>query len=69
MSTFVERVVIKQLIDHINSKKLDNPRQTAYKSGHSTKTTLLHIKNKIQFSLSWGEPTGSIGLTGSVGCV
>ena len=68
MSKLVERVVVKQLMQHINSNNLDNPRQSAYKSGHSTKTALLHIKNEIHLSLSQGEPT-AIGLTGSVSCV
>ena len=47
MSNLVERVVVKQLMQHINSNNLDNPRQSAYKSGHSTETALLHIKNEI----------------------
>ena len=57
MSKLVERVVVKQLIQHINSNNLDNPRQSAHKSGHSIETTLLQIKNKIHLSLSRGEPT------------
>ena len=57
MSKLVERVVVKQPMRHINSNNLDNPRQSAYESGHSTETTLLHIKNEIQLSLSRGEPT------------
>ena len=57
MSKLVERVVVKQLMQHINSNNLDNPRQSAYKSGHSTETTLLHIKNEIHLSLSRGELT------------
>ena len=60
MSNLVERVVVKQLMQHINSNNLDSPRQSAYKSGHSHKTALLHIKNKIHLSLSWGEPTALV---------
>ena len=56
----VERVVVKQLIQQINSNNLDNPRQSAYKSGHSTETALLHIKNEIHLSLSQGEPSALI---------
>ena len=52
MSKLVEWVVVKQLMQHINSNNLDNPRQSAYKSGHSTETALLHIKNEIHLSLS-----------------
>ena len=57
MSKLVERVVVKQLMQHINSNNLDNPRQSLYKSDHSAETALLHIKNKIHLSLPWGEPT------------
>ena len=56
MSKLVERVVVK----HINSNNLDNPWQSVYKSGHSTETTLLHIKNEIHLSLSRGEPTALV---------
>ena len=47
MSTLVEHVVIKQLIEHINSNNFANPQESAYTTGHSTETTLLHIKNKM----------------------
>ena len=57
----LERVV-KQLMQHINSNNLDNPRQSSYKSGHSTETALLHIKNKIHLSLSRGKPTALVFL-------
>ena len=45
---------------NINSNNLDNPRQSAYKSGHSTETALLLIKNEIHLSLSRGEPTALV---------
>ena len=60
MSKLVEWVVVKQLMQHINSNNLDNPKQSAYKSGHSTEIALLHIKNEIHLSLSWGKPTALI---------
>ena len=44
MSNLVEQVVVKQLMQHINSNNLENPRQSAYKSGHSKETALLHNK-------------------------
>ena len=44
MSKLVKQVVVKQLMQHINSNNLDNPHQSAYKTGHSTETALLHIK-------------------------
>ena len=33
---------------------------SAYKSGHSTETALLSIKNDIHLSLSWGEATALV---------
>ena len=60
ISTLVKRVVVKQLMQHINSNNLDNPHQLAYKTGHSTETALLHIKNEIHTSLSLGENTSLV---------
>ena len=53
----MENVVAKQLVDHIHQHDLDNSYQSAYKSGHSTETALLSIKNDVHFSLSRGEAT------------
>ena len=47
MSKLVERVVVKQLMQHINNINLDNSHQSACKTGHSTETALLHIKSEI----------------------
>ena len=58
ISKLVERVVAKQLLEHIHN--LDNPYQSAYKTGHSTETALLSIKNEVHLSLSRGEPTALI---------
>ena len=61
MSKLVEWVVVKQLMQHIkHSNNLENPRHSAYKNGHSTETALLHIKNEIHLSLSWGGPTALV---------
>ena len=49
--------LVEQLMQHINSTNLDNPRQYAYKSCHSTETALLHIKLEIYLSLSQCKPT------------
>ena len=38
MSKLMEGVVVKQLMQHINSNNLDNPRQSTHKSGHSMET-------------------------------
>ena len=55
ISKLVERVVVKRLVDHIHQHGLDNSYQSAYKSGPSTETALLSIKNDIHLSLSRGE--------------
>ena len=60
ISKLVERVVAKQLLEHIHVHSLDNPYQSAYKTGHSTETALLSIKNEVHLSLSQGEPTALI---------
>ena len=56
----MECVVAKQLVDHIHRHGLDNSYQLAYKSGHSTETALLSIKNDIHLSLSRGEATALV---------
>ena len=66
MSKLVEMVLVKQLMQHINSNILDNPHQSAYKTGHSTETALAHIKNEIHLSLSHVEPTVFVLLDVSV---
>ena len=60
ISKLVERVVAKQLVDHIHQHGLDNSYQLAYKSGHSTEMALLSIKNYIHLSLSLGEATALV---------
>ena len=52
VSKLVERVVAKQLLEHIHVHSLDNPYQSAYKTGHLTETALLSIKNEVHLSLS-----------------
>ena len=60
ISKLVERVVAKQLLEHINVNNLDNPYQSTYKAGHSTETALLYIKNEVHLSLSRGETTALV---------
>ena len=52
LSKLVEWVEAKQLMSHINSKKLDNPTETA----------LMSIKNEVHLSLAGGEPTALVVL-------
>ena len=56
----MECVVAKQLVDHIHQHGLDNLYQSAYKSGHSTETALLSIKNDIHLLPSQGEATALV---------
>ena len=53
-------MVAKQLLEHIHVHNVDNPYQSAYKTGHMTETALLSIKNEVHLSLSRGEPTALI---------
>ena len=52
MSKLVKRVVAKQPLEHIHVHSLDNPDQSAYKTGHSTETALLSVKNDMFIYLS-----------------
>ena len=56
----MERVVAKQLVDHIHGHGLDNSDQLAYKSGQSRETALLSIKNDMHLSPSQGEATALV---------
>ena len=60
ISKLVERVVAEQLVDHIHLHGLHNSYQSVYKSGHSTETALLSIKNYIHLSLFRGEATALV---------
>ena len=60
VSKLVELVVVKWLMQHINSNNLDHPHQSAYKTGQSTETVLLHIKNEIHTTLPPGKPTALV---------
>ena len=60
ISKLVERVVAKQLREHLQAHDLDNFHQSAYKTGHSAETALLLIKNEVHLSLAKGEPTALV---------
>ena len=60
LSNLFERVVARQLFEHIYVNNLDNTFQPAYKTGHWTETALLSIKNKIHPSLARGEPIAMV---------
>ena len=56
----VERVVAKQLLQHIHVHNLDNMYQSACKTGHSTDKLLLSRNIEVHLSLSRGKPTALI---------
>ena len=60
ISKLVERVVASQIKQHLDDNNLGNHYQSAYKTGHSTETALLCIKNDVHTSLSKGMPTALV---------
>ena len=60
LSKLIERVVASQFKSHLQSNGLVNNFQSAYKTGHSTETALLKIKNDIHLSLSQGKPSALV---------
>ena len=60
ISKLIEKVVANQLNEFISHDGLLNVNQSAYKSPHSTETTLLKIQNDIVSSL---DPGKAVALT------
>ena len=60
ISKLVEHVVASQLNDSVCSNGLENVKQPAYKSGYSTETALLSIKNDVHLALARGEATAVV---------
>ena len=65
ISKLVERVVASNVNDYACSNGLENVEQSAYKSGHSTETALLSIKNDAHLALAQGEATATVLLNQS----
>ena len=57
ISKIIEKVVSNRLQAHINSNKLNNPMQSAYRKFHSTETALLRVHNDFSVSLDKGHVT------------
>ena len=53
ISKLVERVVAKQLLEHIHVHNLDNPYQSAYKTGHSAETSWVVLSTLLSLSRIW----------------
>ena len=47
LSKILEKVVLLQLLAHLRENNLCNPFQSAYRTGHSTKTALLWVVNDL----------------------
>ena len=60
ISKLVERVVASQLNENVSLNGLENVRQSAYKLGHSTESTLLSIKNDVHLAFAKGEATAVV---------
>ncbi len=51
VSKLIERVIVKQLVDHLESNGLVETFQSAYKQYHSTETALTCVTNNILTAL------------------
>ena len=51
LSKIIEKLVVAQLQHHMRVNGLDEKMQSAYKSGHSTETALLRLKNDMLMAI------------------
>ena len=47
LSKVIEKVISKQLSEHVTSSKLNEQNQSAYRNQHSTETAVLKIMNDL----------------------
>ena len=59
----MEGVICEKIDEHIVNGGLSNPRQWAYKQGHSTETLLLHLTEVCKNELHNGRVVGVSSLT------
>ena len=62
LSKALERVVRKQLVQHLTDNHLLYPLQSGFRSGHSTSTALLHYTNDWYAALDCGLLVGFLFL-------
>ena len=55
MSKILEKVVVSQVMSHLNTHNLFSSFQSTYQPGHSTKTTLLKVVNDFLLAMDEGK--------------
>ena len=60
ISKLLEKVVANQLKTYLSVRNLHNPKQSAYREGHSTESALLSVGNDIRLNLAKGESTALV---------
>ena len=55
LSKVLERIVLKQLLHHLDAHNLREPLQSAYRKGHSTETALLRVFNDLINGIDTGK--------------